>query len=158
MSLIILCFLSGIVLLGIGIYQIKTYFGQPHEQNVKVTGYIPYQSRTSGIQRIAMDALSSVTGMRHPVVDITLNDGSLKTVRLDVTVNDKLIETYPEFGVHGDVSVLFFGNDPQIAYLTNHKMAQTVMRTSAPLLAGIAVLVMAVILTIVYIVTPASYL
>ena len=155
MILVILVLLCGFVLVSIGVYQMKTYYGQPHEQEVTITGYVPYRNGTRGLTGLAVDGLCSAVGLKHPVVDITLEDGAVQSVRLHDTVNDMLIGKYPELGLGGKVYVQYFGNNPKIAYLKYHDIAQTVVQTSILLLAGIAVTVLGIILLAVYILTPA---
>ena len=144
LSLIFL--LIGIVCIGIGIYQKKTYFDRQTMQGVQVTGYVKYENNAHGIPGLAIDAMSSAAGLKHPVVDVTLPDGALQTVRLNITVNDDIIGRYPEFDVGGRVDVLFFGDDPKIAYLMNHPMSQTVVKTGAPMIIGIVLTALSILL------------
>lgn len=154
MSLVFIVFVAGIILIGIGIYQKKTYYNQPHFQDVHITGYQRFKSGMHGLDGMAVNAITNAVGIRYPVVDVTLSDGSLKTVPLNVTVTDDVIAKFPEFDVGGTVSVKFFGEDPKTVYLLNHPMAQTVLDTSLLLLLGIGTLVMAVVLLFVFIFTP----
>ena len=150
MILIVMMLISGLGLTAVGIWQMKYHFGQPHEQEVMITGSVLYQNKARGLQGLAVDALSSAVGMRNPTVDVTLDDGSTKSVPLNTVVNDKVLKQYPELDSGGYVTVLFFGSNPKIAYLKNHRLAQTVMKVSFPLLIGIALLVLSVILLIYY--------
>lgn len=150
MILIIMVLISGLILVAVGIFQMKYYFGCPHEQDVKITGSVPYKTKAGGLAGLAADAVSSVAGVKRPVVDVTLDDGSLKTVPLNTAVTDQVTARFPELDFGGEVTVLFFGNNPKIAYLINHALAQKVLKVSAPLLCGIALLVLGVVLLIYY--------
>ena len=145
-ALFLFFLLIGIVCIGVGIYQKKTYFDRQTMQSAQVTGYVKYENNAHGIPGLAIDAMSSAAGLKHPVVDVTLPDGALQTVRLNITVNDDIIEKYPEFDVGGRVDVLYFGNDPKIAYLMNHPMSQTVVKTGAPMIIGIVLTVFSFLL------------
>ncbi|MBR3269451.1 MAG: hypothetical protein IKI58_12110 [Oscillospiraceae bacterium] len=138
--------LFGAVFLGIGIYQKKKYYDCPHFQEVRITGYAKYQNSAYGLSGAVIDMTASAAGLKHPVVDVLLDDGSVCSVRLNVAVTDLIIEKYPEFDLNGRVSVQFFGSSPKIAYLTDHPMAQTVVKTSAPMLIGIALLALGLLL------------
>ena len=146
-GMILLC---GIILIAVGIFQMKYYYGCPHTQIVKIIGSVPYRNNTRGLSGLAIGAISSAAGMRHPVAEITLDDGSVMSVPLNTVVTDQLIIQYPELDSGGEVLVQFFGDHPKVAYLTNHKLAQTVMKVSLPLLIGIALVVLSVILLIFY--------
>lgn len=156
MTLIVWVLLSGAVLLAIGIYQMQTYFAHPHFQEAKIIGFERYKSNIGGLEGIVADAASNAAGMRYPVVDVLLDDGSFQTVRLNVTVTDDTLRLHPDLDIGGTVNVQFFGDNPKIAYLTNHPLAQTVVKVSGALLAGIALLVLTVILVITYILAPTS--
>ena len=138
--------LIGIVLIGIGVYQKKTYFDKPHFQEVQIIGYENYQNNAHGTAGLAVDMISSTIGMKHPVVDVTLEDSSLKSVRMNIAVNDQVITQRPELDIGGRVNVQFFGDDPKIVYLTNHPMAQTVVKTSAFMIVGIALTALGILL------------
>lgn len=156
MTLIVWVLFSGAILLAVGIYQMQTYFAHPHEQEAKVVGFERYKTKIGGLAGIAENAVSSAVGMRYPVVDVLLDDGSLQTVRLNVTVTDDVLRMHPDLDIGGTVEVLFFGNNPKIAYLQNHALAQTVVKVSGPLIIGILLIVVAVILIITYILAPGS--
>ena len=156
MSLIIFVFLIGAALVGVGIFQMKTYYSDQHYQEVRITGYARCESSAHGLSGFAIDALSDAAGLRGPVVDITNDDGSVESVRLNVTVHDRIIAQYPEFDIDGTVNITYFGKHPKTVYLTDHPMAQTVMKVSLPLLGGIASLVLAVVLAVVYILAPSN--
>lgn len=156
MTLIVWVLFSGAVLLAIGFYQMQTYFAHPHYQEAKIIGFERYHSHIGGAAGIAADAVSAAADMRYPVVDVLLDDGALQTVRLNVTVTDDLLRMHPDLDIGGTVEVLFFGNNPKIAYLQNHALAQTVVKVSGPLIIGILLIVVAVILTITYILAPTS--
>ena len=146
MMFFFLLILAGAGCIAYGVYQKKTYFDHPHYQTVSVVGYEKYQSNARGLQGLAFDTISSAAGMKNPAVDITLDNGAIKTVKLNTVVSDPIITKYPEFDIGGQVDVQFFGNDPKIAYLTNHPMAQRVVKTSAAMLIGIALLALAALL------------
>ena len=150
MILIVMVLISGLVVTAVGIWQMKYYFSQSHEQEVMITGSVPYNNKVRGLPGLAAEAVSSAIGMRNPVVDVTLDDGSVKSVPLNTVITDQTIKQYPELDYGGYVTVQFFGRNPKIAYLTNHRLAQTVMKVSMPLLIGIALLVLSVILLIYY--------
>jgi hypothetical protein len=107
---------------------------------------VKYENNAHGIPGLAIDAMSSAAGLKHPVVDVTLPDGALQTVRLNIAVNDDIIRQHPEFDIGGRVDVLFFGDDPKIAYLMNHPMSQTVVKTGAPMIIGIALTALSILL------------
>ena len=142
-GMILLC---GIILIAVGIYQKKTCYDRPHFQNARITGYVKYENNARGLSFAAVELISSAAGMKHPVVDVMLDDGSVRSVRLNIAVNDQIIGNSPELGLDGEVQVLFFGSNPKIAYLQNHPMAQTVLRVSAPLIIGIAVTALGILL------------
>jgi hypothetical protein len=137
--------LIGAGLLGFGIYQNKTYYGDQHFSEAEVVGYERYEGGR-GLQGAAFTAIGSLAGAVYPIVDIRLPSGALRSVKLNTLITNPVIAQHPEFQIGGKVSVTYFGTDPRTVYLTNHPLAQTVMKTSAFLLVGIALLGLGVIM------------
>lgn len=157
MNLILCFFVTGVVLLAIGIYQMKTYYSQPHEQEAKIVGFSRYHGKNGGLSGFAIDSVATAAGLKHPVVEITLDDGTLHYVPLNIAVDDNMLRTkFPELDLGGSVTVLYFGKKPKMAFLQKHPMAQTIIKSNFPLLFGIASVVFSVILLVVYITAPSQ--
>lgn len=153
MSLIVFVFLIGAGLIGFGIYQKKTYYGRQQVLETEIVDFVPYNGGT-GLGGLAISAMSRVVGMKHPVILVSLADGTEKRVRLNITVTDDIFKRYPDLDIGGRISVTYFGKNPSIAYLQNHPLAQMVTKVSLALLIGIGLIIVDVLMVIVYITTP----
>lgn len=150
MPLLILLFVIGGVLLGVGIWEQKTKFGRQQFTEGEIIGFQPSKTNVSSPMGSAMRA---VAGMVNPVAKVTLADGTVKQIRLHTEIPKITIDKFPDLQPGGKVSLTYFGDNPNVCYLVGHPLAQKVMKTSAFLLLGIVFLVLAVGLTVFYIIS-----
>lgn len=133
MFLMIVIALFAVACIAYGIWEHKNVYSKKQFCEAKVVGYQSTTERT-----LFMQAVAAVSGFVHPVVNVTLSDGSTQDVKLYTKVLPEIIKQFPEFAVGGRVDVTFFGDSPKEVYLVNHPMAETVVKFSVPLVIGIA--------------------
>lgn len=133
--------LCGIGLTVYGIWEQKNVYSIQNYADAEVVGFQAY--RTSNL---AVNTMAAVSGMVIPVVQITLDDGTVRRVKLQNTaVMKSQLAKMPELDIGGRVQVTYFGSDPKRAFLTNHAMAQTPVKGSAALLIGIPAALLAIV-------------
>ena len=150
MPLLIALFAVGAALLCIGIHEQKTKFGRQQFAEGEIIGYQPARVYAGSPMGSAMRAAA---GMVNPVAKVTFADGTVKQIRLHTELPKITIDKFPELQPGGKVSLTCFGDDPDICYLVGHPLAQRVMKTSAFLLLGIVILIVAAGLTVFYIIS-----
>ncbi len=133
---LILLFLAGVGLTAYGIWEQKTVYS---DQNFAVGRVVGYQNaRSSGPARV----MQAVADARHPIVLVTMESGEQRQIKL----HDQIIygagigQKFPELQIGGEISVTYFGQNPKEAFLTDHPLAQTPVKTSTFLMIGLALI------------------
>ncbi len=134
MEVLVLIALCAVAFIAYGIWEHKRVYSNKQFCEAEVVGYERYNAGGN----LALTAAAAAASMVHPIVAVTLSDGTTKNVKLYTPVLPELIKQRPEFEIGGRLDVTFFGDSPQEAYLVNHPMAQTVLKFSAPLVIGIS--------------------
>ncbi len=153
MPLIIFVFIVGCLLTAFGIREQKTKFSDRQFAKAKVIGYRKPSavSAKPGMSALISAAYSAVQ-IVNPVMEFKNKNGCTHSAPLHITIDKfSIAKNYPEFEVGSEVIVSFFGDSPKECFLENHPLHQTVLRTSVLLLAGIALLAAAILLTVYYI-------
>ena len=132
--------ICGIALTVYGIWEQKNVYSDQHYADAEVVGFQAYRTTNR-----AVNVMASVGGMVTPVVQITLDDGTVTRVKLqNMALMKHQLAQMPELDIGGRVQVTYFGKDPKRAFLTNHAMAQTPVRASAALMIGIPATLLAI--------------
>lgn len=131
--------LIGIGLIVYGVWEMKNVYSDQHYEDVKVVALQPY--RTTNLM---LNLASAAGGFVYPVVELDLGTGVSRRVRLHSYVSKAVFSQYPELNIGGRIRVTYFGQKPKKAFLTDHPMAQTPMKSSAALLVGIAMAVLGI--------------
>ncbi len=142
--LFVLLFLAGAGLTAYGIWEQKNVYGDQHFATGRVVGYADYQAHGPAL------FLGAAMEMKHPVVLVTLDSGEARQLKIHTFTSYSswtgIADKFPELSIGGEVSVTYFGKNPKEAYLVNHPLAQTAVKCSSFLIAGIAALAAAAFL------------
>lgn len=147
MPVIIIFFVIGLITALFGIWEQKTRYSDQQFATGTVVAHKAARNNGNIVLVAANAALDIVT----PVVEFTNSSGCVKTAPLHLNISKMMFEKFPEFDIGGELTISFFGDSPRECFLQNHPMSQTVMKTSACLLIGIALLVVSALLTAYYI-------
>lgn len=147
MPVIIIFFVIGLITTLFGIWEQKTRYSD--QQFAKGTVVAHKAAKNNG--NIVLVTANAALGTVNPVVEFTNSSGCVKTAPLHLDIIKPMLEKFPEFGIGGELTISFFGDSPKECFLENHPMSQTVMKISAFLLIGIALLVVTALLTAYYI-------
>lgn len=144
---IIIFFVIGLIMTLFGIWEQKTRYSDRQFATGKVVAHKAVKSHENIVVVAANATLDIVT----PVVEFTNSSGCVKTAPLHLDISKMMFEKFPEFDIGGELTISFFGDSPRECFLENHPMSQTVIKTSACLIFGIALLAVSVLLTAYYI-------
>jgi len=152
MPVIIFLFVIGAGMVGFGVWDQKNRFGSQQFTEGEIIGYQSVRHTAGSLRGMAINAvISAAVGLVSPVAKVTLESGEVRQIRLHTKLPKSTIDQSPDLQIGGKVSLVYFGSDPKEVYLVGHQLAEKPMRVSPVLLFGIPVLIMAVVLTIVYI-------
>ncbi len=147
MPVIIVFFVFGLITTAFGIWEQKTRYSDRQFATGTVVAHRAAKNHGNIVALAANAALDIVT----PVVEFTNSSGCVRTAPLHLNISKMMFEKFPEFDIGGELAISFFGDSPRECFLENHPMSQTVMKTSACLIIGIALLAVSVLLTAYYI-------
>lgn len=147
MPVILIFFVIGLITTLFGIWKQKTSYSDRQF----ATGTIVAHKAVKNHGNIVIAATTATLGVVTPVVEFTNSSGCVKTAPLHLDVSKMMFEKFPEFDIGGELTISFFGDSPKECFLENHPMSQTVIKTSACLIVGIALLAVSVLLTAYYI-------
>jgi len=132
---LILLFLAGVGLTAYGIWEQKHVYGDQYFAVGRVVGYQAYRPSNSYAK-----LGSKLVNAQYPIVSVTLESGELRQLRLHSPVAYGAGGDFPELRIGGEISVTYFGQNPKEAFLTDHPLAQTPVKTSTFLMIGLALI------------------
>ena len=132
---LILLFLAGVGLTVYGIWEQKHVYGDQYFAVGRVVGYQAYRPSNSYAK-----LGSKLVNAQYPIVSVTLESGELRQLRLHSPVTYGAGGDFPELRIGGEISVIYFGTNPKEAFLTDHPLAQTPVKTSTFLMIGLALI------------------
>lgn len=147
MPVIIIFFVIGLITTIFGLWEQKTRYSDKQFAYGTVVAHKSLKDNGNILTLTVHYVLDFVV----PIVEFKNSYGCVQTAPLHLKISRMLFAQYPEFDIGGTVSVSFFGDSPRECYLENHCMSQTVIKLSVCFVIGIALLVVAVLLTAYYI-------
>ena len=133
------------VALAYGIWEQFTQFRDQHFAEAEVIGH-----KAASSVNLTFKAVNAMSGMVNPIVRIAKPDGTALEVPLYTEISKFLFDKFPELNVGGNISVMYYGEKPKQAFLTDHPLAQKPLPVSNALVIGIILLLTLILFTVFF--------